>query len=153
MANISTGKLWGKNKKGLDYVCRWKWISFLLFKLVSYLYTRYMKSMCYRIITFPNFYIVWRVNNCIYILLTYFYKYIVTLIPHGFIFPHPHPASYDEKNFLATFASHRASPYPVKFYFLLICTCKDQIWLEPRTRMDPGPQNPNNKFVESGIIS
>ena len=31
--------------------------------------------------------------------------------------------------------------------------CKDQIWLEPRTGMDPGPQNPNNKFVESGIIS
>ena len=28
--------------------------------------------------------------------------------------------------------------------------CKDQFWLEPRTGMDPGPKNPNNKFVESG---
>ena len=31
--------------------------------------------------------------------------------------------------------------------------CKDQIWLEPRTGMDPGPQIPNNKFVECGIKS
>ena len=29
-------------------------------------------------------------------------------------------------------------------------TCKDQIWLGPRTGMDLGPKNPNNKFVESG---
>ena len=28
--------------------------------------------------------------------------------------------------------------------------CKDQFWFEPRTRMDPGPKSPNNKFVESG---
>ena len=35
----------------------------------------------------------------------------------------------------------------------LIFSCKDQIWLEPRTGMDPGPQSPNNKFVESGIKS
>ena len=28
--------------------------------------------------------------------------------------------------------------------------CKDQIWLESRTGMDPGPRNPNNKFVECG---
>ena len=26
--------------------------------------------------------------------------------------------------------------------------CKDQIWLESRIGMDPGPRNPNNKFVE-----
>ena len=31
--------------------------------------------------------------------------------------------------------------------------CKDQIWLEPRTGMDPGLQSPNNKFVECGIKS
>ena len=31
--------------------------------------------------------------------------------------------------------------------------CKDPIWLEPKTRMDPGPQSPNNKFVECGIKS
>ena len=28
--------------------------------------------------------------------------------------------------------------------------CKDQFWIEPRTGMDPGPGNSNNKFVESG---
>ena len=26
--------------------------------------------------------------------------------------------------------------------------CKDQNWLESRTRMDPGPRSPNNKFIE-----
>ena len=31
--------------------------------------------------------------------------------------------------------------------------CKDQIWLEPKIGMDPGPQSPNNKFVEGGIKS
>ena len=28
--------------------------------------------------------------------------------------------------------------------------CKDHIWLESRTGMDPSPQNPNNKFVKCG---
>ena len=31
--------------------------------------------------------------------------------------------------------------------------CKDQIQLEPKTGMDPGPRSPNNKFVEGGIKS
>ena len=31
--------------------------------------------------------------------------------------------------------------------------CKDQIWFELKRGMDPGPQNPNNKFVEGGIKS
>ena len=31
--------------------------------------------------------------------------------------------------------------------------CKDPIWLEPKTGMDPGLQSPNNKFVECGIKS
>ena len=29
--------------------------------------------------------------------------------------------------------------------------CKDQIWLEPKIGMGPGPQSPNNKFLECGI--
>ena len=29
-------------------------------------------------------------------------------------------------------------------------TCKDQIWLGPRTGTDLGPKSPTNKFVESG---
>ena len=28
--------------------------------------------------------------------------------------------------------------------------CKDQIWLEFRIGMDPGPRSPNNKFIECG---
>ena len=28
--------------------------------------------------------------------------------------------------------------------------CKDQLWLKPGIGMDPGPRNPNNKFIESG---
>ena len=39
------------------------------------------------------------------------------------------------------------------FYYIYIYICKDQLWLEPRTRMDPGPISPNNKFIESGRIS
>ena len=31
--------------------------------------------------------------------------------------------------------------------------CKDQLWLEPRTGIEPGLKSPNNKFVESGRIS
>ena len=31
--------------------------------------------------------------------------------------------------------------------------CKDQIQLEPKTGMDPGPRSSNNKFVEGGIKS
>ena len=31
--------------------------------------------------------------------------------------------------------------------------CKDQIWLEPKREVDPGPQSPNNKFVEGEIKS
>ena len=31
-----------------------------------------------------------------------------------------------------------------------IVSCKDQLWLKPGTGMDPGPRNPNNKFIESG---
>ena len=34
-----------------------------------------------------------------------------------------------------------------------ISYCKDQIWLEPKKGMGPGPQSPNNKFVEGGIKS
>ena len=36
--------------------------------------------------------------------------------------------------------------------YICICIyiCKDQFWLKPITRMDPGPKSPNNKFVESG---
>ena len=26
--------------------------------------------------------------------------------------------------------------------------CKDQIWLESKTGMDPGPRSPNNEFIE-----
>ena len=26
--------------------------------------------------------------------------------------------------------------------------CKDQIWRESKTGMDPGPRSPNNEFVE-----
>ena len=33
---------------------------------------------------------------------------------------------------------------------LLNDICKGQFWLEPKTEMDLGPKNPNNKFVESG---
>ena len=29
-----------------------------------------------------------------------------------------------------------------------IRSCKDQIWLESRIGMDPGPHSPNNKFIE-----
>ena len=31
--------------------------------------------------------------------------------------------------------------------------CKDQIWLEPKTGMDPGPQSPCNKFVKCRVKS
>ena len=34
--------------------------------------------------------------------------------------------------------------------FYIYIYCKDQFRIEPRTRMDPGPRSPNNKFVESG---
>ena len=40
-----------------------------------------------------------------------------------------------------------------QYIYIYIYGCKDQIWLEPKTGMDPGPQSPNNKFVESGIKS
>ena len=26
--------------------------------------------------------------------------------------------------------------------------CKDQIWYESKTGMDPGPRSPNNEFIE-----
>ena len=26
--------------------------------------------------------------------------------------------------------------------------CKDQIWLESKTGVDPGPRSPNNEFIE-----
>ena len=35
----------------------------------------------------------------------------------------------------------------------MVKNCKDQIWFEPKRGMDPGPQSPNNKFVEDGIKS
>ena len=28
--------------------------------------------------------------------------------------------------------------------------CKDQIWRESKTGMDPGPRSPNNEFIECG---
>ena len=28
--------------------------------------------------------------------------------------------------------------------------CKDPIWLESKTGMDPGPRSPNNEFIECG---
>ena len=37
------------------------------------------------------------------------------------------------------------------FYFsfqFLYRSCKDQIWRESKTGMDPGPRNPNNEFIE-----
>ena len=30
----------------------------------------------------------------------------------------------------------------------IIKTCKDQIWYESKTGMDPGPRSPNNEFIE-----
>ena len=44
--------------------------------------------------------------------------------------------------------------YTPNVHFSAICwrygRCKDQVWLESRIGMDPGPQAPNNKFVEFG---
>ena len=36
------------------------------------------------------------------------------------------------------------------FFFLTFSKykCKDPIWLESKTGMDPGPRNPNNEFIE-----
>ena len=35
-----------------------------------------------------------------------------------------------------------------KSFMICIYKCKDQIWLESKTGMDPGSRSPNNKFVE-----
>ena len=35
----------------------------------------------------------------------------------------------------------------------LILFGKDQLWLEPKIRMESDPKSSNNKFVESGRIS
>ena len=32
--------------------------------------------------------------------------------------------------------------------YTYIDDCKDQIWLESKTGMDPGPRSPNNEFIE-----
>ena len=39
----------------------------------------------------------------------------------------------------------------LRFYickFIFYTMCKDQIWLESKTGMDPGSRSPNNKFIE-----
>ena len=40
--------------------------------------------------------------------------------------------------------------FPKKKYIYIYIYCKDQIWLESKIVMDPGPRNPNNKFIECG---
>ena len=40
--------------------------------------------------------------------------------------------------------------YKITLFWSCYGTCKDRIWLESRTGMDPGSQSPNNKFVECG---
>ena len=35
-------------------------------------------------------------------------------------------------------------------FYSYFFSCKDQLSLKPETGMDPGPRNPNNKFIENG---
>ena len=34
------------------------------------------------------------------------------------------------------------------YIYIYIYICKDLIWLESKTGMDPGPRSPNNEFIE-----
>ena len=69
-------------------------------------------------------------------------------------YPNVAPPSVDTNLILPFYALNqnlfliRSSKFPTDS-----ANCKDQIWLEPKTGMDPGPRNPNNKFVEGGIDS
>ena len=52
--------------------------------------------------------------------------------PHGFVLPHPRPASHDRKNFLTPSSPLRGPRSPVpprKTYFLLICSQLLQLFL------------------------
>ena len=49
-----------------------------------------------------------------------------------FVLPHSRPTLHDGKNFLAPFLlfrAHEALPYPIKYYFLLICPQLLQLFL------------------------
>ena len=59
---------------------------------------------------------------------------VFALTPHGFILPHPHPTlpCMTGKFFLphpCPFGARKASPHPVKLYFLLICPQLLQLFL------------------------
>ena len=47
----------------------------------------------------------------------------------------------------------RSSKYPschTQILYIYIYICKDPIWFESKTGMDPGPRSPNNEFIECG---